>query len=169
MITSNRITARWNFHRCWRVVEIYFGLTPHPHTHTHTHISRYGHYGLQFMEQGRAYFHSPKLVVFPQVVQKKWPDIREHLRVNHYFLSFFICNDILDIKDVDIIMKVKLQPLSVIYEVIARDRSTLTVFIVIDSPFTFPVIWHLRKLLESIHDMTNLNTDALLLRLSYWM
>ena len=47
-----------------------------------------------------------KSTVFPQLVREKWRDIRDHLRVNHYFLSFFVSFDIMDIKEVESIMKV---------------------------------------------------------------
>ena len=48
----------------------------------------------------------PRNPLFPQVIQNKWHDIHERLRVNHYFLSFFISSDIVNIKHVDSIVKV---------------------------------------------------------------
>ena len=47
-----------------------------------------------------------RAIVFPQVIQNNWLDIRNHLRVNHYLLSFFVSSDILDIEQVDNIMQV---------------------------------------------------------------
>ena len=42
-----------------------------------------------------------------QVLQEKWQDIHEELRVNHNFLSYFVSAGTLEIKHVDQIMRVR--------------------------------------------------------------
>ena len=50
--------------------------------------------------------HYIKHLFFRQVVEKKLPDIREQLCVNHCFLSFFVSAGLMTMRHVDQIMQV---------------------------------------------------------------
>ena len=45
-------------------------------------------------------------IICPQLIKKMWPDVHRRLRVDHYFLAFFVSAGIVDITYVDYIMEV---------------------------------------------------------------